>query len=811
MSTTTRTLTVVALMAAALVITATSATAASELIAELGDDGYVVGMAARATSARRSFTTAAAAAARDARGHAVHENAVSFVVDVFGEELTLDLIKNHNLFAPGYVERIYDGDGNVISEANGRENCYYLGTVRGHEGSVVAMSTCAGLSGFLRLDRNSEEIRTEPAHLHLSEYVLSDPRRRQDLFEVPQIFYRDSARRGGSTGHDECGLSDSATDGDAAMSIGEPVYAPAWAGGRRRTTNYLEWAVVNDFSQTAWCAGAGAADCDSPEARAAALANNVAGRYRDTDGGFTPAMEVVLVEQRTWAGGDPIAVTTDVAATLAAFSTWRNAAGNDFDKNFNDAAHLITHVDFAGATVGLAYSSTACKSTAVGVSQDRGSLVGTGNTMAHELGHNLGMTHDGQMDCTIMAACACMQTCEEAGNTTNHWSQASRDAYAAYTATATCLGAIVGDSCAGLPALGDGQTAGTCVADTADGGSCTLGCEAGMAASGDLSPMCDDGVWTTVSGACVPVCEDVPAMALANDGDCVPDTPSGTICSPVCKFPFLPFVGDYSYSASSGDAPGIEFMCAAGVWDGPAGDAVCYYVTAFDPDGTTEIGTDGTAIVLDAAADTTTGAAVLTIEGGAYCEPKPGFTLTTEVMTIGLKGGELNNDADIGVVLSFLPGVTLKGRKRSRMRYCDPNANGGAGKWRKYGVTSIDHDDLVVGGAIPYPTAVAAFAKDGPVIIDPALAFVGLLALAGIAGGAYKNRDRLRGFSGSDGSAADTELTSVDTDASAQSSQESSQESSPGLPHGWESFVDDDGNTYYHNAASNETTWELPC
>ena len=60
-------------------------------------------------------------------------------------------------------------------------------------------------------------------------------------------------------------------------------------------------------------------------------------------------------------------------------------------------AHTLTcyrHIDLAGSTIGIAFTSTMCSSTSsVGLSQDRGTD-GVFSTAAHELGHIMNMDHD---------------------------------------------------------------------------------------------------------------------------------------------------------------------------------------------------------------------------------------------------------------------------------------------------------------------------------------------------------------------------------------------------------------------------------
>jgi hypothetical protein len=687
--------TLIVVVAAVVMATATvRAGTKSELVTAL-DGEYDVSFAMRESDGgrRRAFTTA-----QDANGNMVHDESVSFEVEVFGERLVLDLVRNDALFAPDYIERTYDADHNVVSETTGRENCYYIGKVKSRPDSVVAMSTCDGLSGFLRLGRDSPEIHTEPAHRHLAEHATSDPSRRHDVTQVAQIFYREEARRTTDDTESACGLDAALANEDFVVQHAEDAGAASDATpeARRRSTNYMEWAIVNDESQATWCAGSGS--CSSPEARAAELANNVAGRYRDTDGGMAPAVEIVLVEQRTWAGGNPISVTTNLGATLTAFTAWRDNAANTIDKNYNDAAQLLSHVNFAGG-VGLGNIGRVCKTAATSVVQDDATIAGTSHTMAHELGHNWDMAHDASGACTIMTPCNCGQDCSASGGTTDHWSQASKDAYAAYQATQSCLANIPGQAeCASLPPLGSGQTAGNCAAPTASGVSCTLGCDAGLVPTGgSLDTTCDDGTWSAVVGQCVLPCAGLPAfIAAANAGDCVADLPSGESCTMACNAPYAPAGGALGYT------------CTAGAWSAAPAGVACYFETPIDADGVTEIGTAGTAATIDPADVTGTTPLLAATASFDVCAISNRHDPSTNVIELEIVDGALNGNTDVPVALAFLPGTTQSERDATKLYYCITTA--GNPKWSKVsGGGTVDHTALTISGVIPKMAAVAGF------------------------------------------------------------------------------------------------------
>ena len=85
----------------------------------------------------------------------------------------------------------------------------------------------------------------------------------------------------------------------------------------------------------------------------------------------------------------PGASVRDLDTGLAQMATWHQSRGTA------DVTHLVIGENLSGGTTGLAYTSQICDSTwSVGIIEDREAWQFTTETLTHELGHNLGSSHD---------------------------------------------------------------------------------------------------------------------------------------------------------------------------------------------------------------------------------------------------------------------------------------------------------------------------------------------------------------------------------------------------------------------------------
>lgn len=96
-------------------------------------------------------------------------------------------------------------------------------------------------------------------------------------------------------------------------------------------------------------------------------------------------------------------VSENPYSTLWSFLGWRRKL---LAQKKHDNAQLITGMSFHGTTIGLAPLMAMCSVyQSGGVNMDHSeNAIGVAATMAHEMGHNFGMSHDSADCCSASAA-----------------------------------------------------------------------------------------------------------------------------------------------------------------------------------------------------------------------------------------------------------------------------------------------------------------------------------------------------------------------------------------------------------------------
>ncbi|KAK3864747.1 hypothetical protein Pcinc_029604 [Petrolisthes cinctipes] len=293
--------------------------------------------------------------------------------EVLGRHLVLVLHPTSDLIAEDYNEEEQDRE-----QTDEGRTCEYQGEVRHYAGSWAALSICGGFRGMMVVGGQQLLVTPLPGsssliqpHRIISAHLVSQP------------------------GH--CGVKSEDMGSGAdnhthtyqqKTSHRERREAEVLQGGQLwvlKTTRFVELVLVADNS---FYLRHGA----NTRARCRAIVNIVNAMYRPL------GVVVVLSKLVVWKEKDEVPVLTDFEQSLNNLRDYRENQheSNHQPQKESDNTILLTKVDFTGQTVGYATVAGMCGyRDSVGVVQDSKEEVGVvAQTLAHEMGHNLGMKHD---------------------------------------------------------------------------------------------------------------------------------------------------------------------------------------------------------------------------------------------------------------------------------------------------------------------------------------------------------------------------------------------------------------------------------
>ncbi|NXC03159.1 ADAM8 protein, partial [Orthonyx spaldingii] len=297
-----------------------------------------------------------------------------------GREYLLWLEKNRRvrvgmvgaLLGHHYTETHYSADGSEITERpDTQDHCFYQGRVQGHPDSAVSISTCSGLSGFFRVNETT----------FLLEPLEGAVAGRHAVFRAAHLRgKRGTCREPGAT-----------LEYDREPKIPAAMKLYRWKPGLiKKGPRYVELVLVADNQEVKKHK-----DLRTVQNRMKEIVNHVDKLYQPLH------LRVALIGLEVWNHRDKITVSPNPEVTLDNFLHWREL--ELLRKKPHDNAQLITGIDFHGNTVGLAKKLVMCTRDSGGVNQDHSTNpIGAASTMAHEMGHNLGMSHDEDV-----ASCRC--------------------------------------------------------------------------------------------------------------------------------------------------------------------------------------------------------------------------------------------------------------------------------------------------------------------------------------------------------------------------------------------------------------------
>ncbi|XP_061383408.1 disintegrin and metalloproteinase domain-containing protein 22 isoform X4 [Danaus plexippus] len=327
-----------------------------------------------------------------------HFHRTSLLIKAFNHKFRLDLELNTQLLAPNLKQTQYLANGAESEVRTEIEHCYYHGTVKDYPGASAAFHTCNGVSGVIHI--GNETFVIHPFYggdLSKHPHVIFEARTKVNRGCGNKLDYNRKQNR--RTKHVEF-VQTMLTD--ATEYTGRTM--DWWKSGLssrgirrfkrdvRETTKYIETALVIDKAMFDRRNGSTRSEVVHDAIQVA----NIADLYFRT---LNTRVSLVYIESWQSADQADIDKKQDITRAIQKFSDYSARKLFTIEK---DTTQLLTGQNFPGFESGISVPDTMCTAKSVGISVDGNTyephlLAGT---MAHMIGHNIGMGHDdGRENC----------------------------------------------------------------------------------------------------------------------------------------------------------------------------------------------------------------------------------------------------------------------------------------------------------------------------------------------------------------------------------------------------------------------------
>ncbi|XP_006274706.3 zinc metalloproteinase-disintegrin-like NaMP isoform X1 [Alligator mississippiensis] len=300
-------------------------------------------------------------------GKVKYDDTMQYEIKANGKKIILHLQKNKGLFAKNYTETYYSHDGQeVTTSPQIKDHCYYEGYVQNDSDSAASISACDGLRGYFKT--RGQRYLIQPLKLNDS--------------EEHAVFNYENLEDDGTP--KTCGVTNTTWESEEPIKKSSRMSNYEEKQKYLKARKYIEFYVVADnamYKKYKY-------SVPSVKARVFEIVNYVNMVYKMIN------THVALIGIEIWSDKDRIVVNSSAGVTLDRFSSWR--VSDLLERKRHDNSQLLTGIHFQKGTVGLAFVGTMCSNHhSAGVIEDHNSNpIAVGATVAHEMGHNLGMNHD---------------------------------------------------------------------------------------------------------------------------------------------------------------------------------------------------------------------------------------------------------------------------------------------------------------------------------------------------------------------------------------------------------------------------------
>uniref|UniRef100_A0A0B8RZW0 Metalloproteinase (Type III) 4a n=1 Tax=Philothamnus irregularis TaxID=1899461 RepID=A0A0B8RZW0_9SAUR len=305
---------------------------------------------------------------RNPEQETMYEDTMQYEFQVNGEPVVLHLERNKGLFSKDYTETHYSPDGTEITISPPvQDHCYYHGYVQNDADSMAVISACDGLKGHFK--HQGETYLIEPLKLSESEAHA--------VYKAENVEKEDETTK-------TCGVTQTTWESDEPMEKSSQLVVTPEQVRHLDAKKYIEYYLVVDNRMYRNYSS----NLTAIRTRAYEMVNILNVIFRVLD------IHIAIIGLEIWSEQDKINVQSAANVTLDLFGRWRET--DLLPRKRNDNAQLLTGIDFNGPTIGYGYVGSLCQlKRSVAIVQDHNPRTDLmASTMAHELGHNLGINHD---------------------------------------------------------------------------------------------------------------------------------------------------------------------------------------------------------------------------------------------------------------------------------------------------------------------------------------------------------------------------------------------------------------------------------